>query len=243
MSNESKLNEELCGEDFNLDKAIQDPRKIDAFRWHGKEDKLNELFSVYREQVNPLIAVYNVLENSFPVGVINELRDIFSHLTISLLEDNPQSVERQLDKALRHLKRAVVDAFKYAAMAYSKVYDDFRQSYAHVDLSYVDNGKFLPKITDLNMKAEKLMLEAKLIESDVHTDEEMYTAYELAFNKYAELYELILTKTSDVEALKMRAETDQARLHKEKQIDRRWAIGGFAVGVIGIIFSIISVVC
>lgn len=103
--------------------ALDDRRNIDANNWKGHEAEINQLFSLYKEKVNPLISVYNALENSFPVGVINELRDVFSHLTQSLLVSEDGEIRRHLDKAQRHLKRAVVDAFKYASMAYSKVYD------------------------------------------------------------------------------------------------------------------------
>lgn len=87
-------------------------------------------------------------------------------MTQSLLADNEETINQHLDKAERHLKRSSVDAFKYASMAYSRVYDEFRETYRNVDLSHVDNGEFLPRLTKLNASAEQLMHKAKMIESD-----------------------------------------------------------------------------
>lgn len=56
---------------------LDDNGVIDANNWKGHEEQINHLFLLYKEKVNPLISVYNALENSFPIGVINELRDIF----------------------------------------------------------------------------------------------------------------------------------------------------------------------
>lgn len=142
-----------------------------------------------------------------------------------------------MDKAQKHLKRAVVDAFKYASMAYSKVYDDFKESYKDVDLSYVDNGQLLPKLTKLNAEAENLMHKAKMIESDIHDDEEMYAAYESAFNRYAELYECIMNALDATETIKLKTIENKEAQKKERRIDRMIGIIGVIVGIAGIIIA------
>ena len=218
--------------------ATESPKSTDvvnANNWKGREEQITQLFSLYREKVNPLISVYNSLENSFPIGVMNELRDVFSHLTQSLMAKDCAEIDRHLDKALRHLKRAVVDSFKYASMAYSKVYDDFKESYKYVDLGYVDNGQLLPKLTKLNAEAERCMHEAKMIESDIHNDEEMYAAYESSFNYYAELYECIMNALDSAEAIKLKASVDEESRKKEHRTDRIIGIIGVIVGVVGIV--------
>lgn len=224
-------------EEDNLDYLLDDDRSVDVNNWEGHEEQINYLFSLYKDKVNPLISVYNALENRFPLGVINELRDIFSHLTQSLLVEDDAEVDRHLDKALRHFKRAIVDAFKYASMAYSKVYDDFKESYKYVDLSYVDNGQLLPKLTKLNAEAENLMHEAKMIESNIHDDEEMYTAYEAAFNRYAELYKCIMDSLGAVETIKLKTIEDEEAQKKEHHVDRMIGIIGVIVGIAGIVIG------
>lgn len=208
----------------------------DVENWKGHEEKLKQLFSLYHEKVNPLVSVYNALENAFPIGVVNELRDVFSHLTRSLLEEG-DGVEKHLDKAYRHMKRAAVDAFKYASMAYSKVYDDFRETYKYVDLGYLDNGKLLPKLTKLNAQAEKSVHEARMTESNVHTDEEMYAAYETAFNDYAALYNCVMNALESAEALKLKVSENEQAKKREHRIDRAIGIIGALIGVAGIVIG------
>lgn len=221
----------------NVTKSPNNIGVINASNWRGHEEQINQLFSLYKEKVNPLISVYNSLENSFPVGVMNELRDVFSHLTQSLLTNDSAEIDRHLDKANRHLKRAVVDSFKYASMAYSKVYDDFKESYKYVDLGYVDNGQLLPKLTKLNAEAGLLMHSAKMVESNIHDDEEMYAAYESAFNCYAELYKCIMNALESAEAIKLKVNEDEVSRKKEHRTDRIIGIAGVIIGVVGIVIG------
>ena len=237
MSTKVAMPDRDAYEDVDLDHFLDDTRTVNAENWKGHEIQINRIFSLYRDKVNPLISVYNSLEDSFPIGVTNELRDIFSHLTQSLLADDETTIDRHLDKAERHLKRAVVDAFKYASMAYSKVYDEFKETYKNVDLSYVNNGELLPKLTKLNAEAEQLMHAAKMIESDIHNDEDMYAAYEAAFNRYAELYKCIIGALSATETIRMRAEDDQVTRKKEHRTDRLIGVLGVIVGIAGIIIG------
>ena len=206
-------------EDSFAECLLNDDLVIDLKNWDGHDEQIKQIFTTYKEKVNPLISVYNALENSFPIGVINELRDVFSHLTLSLQVTDTAEVDRHLDKAHRHLKRAVVDAFKYASMAYSKVYDDFKDAYKYVDLGYVDNGTLLPKLTKLNTEAEKLMHEAKMVESGVHDDDKMYAAYEKAFNCYATLYNSIINSLEATEAIKLKTIEDEEARKKEHRPD------------------------
>lgn len=239
MGIEMKPESETHAEELLLGNILDDDRIIDSNNWKGHEEQINQIFSLYREKVNPLISVYNALENSFPIGVINELRDVFSHMTQSLLTKESTEIDRHLDKAQRHLKRAVVDAFKYASMAYSKVYDDFKESYKYVDLSYVDNGELLPKLTKLNAKAENLMHKAKMIESDIHNVENMYAAYESAFDCYAELYYCIMDAMENAEKIKLKTIENEEAQKKERHIDRIIGIVGVAVGIAGIIIGLL----
>lgn len=211
---------------------------VDVKRWAGYEDQVDRLFELYRKRINPLVSEYNALENSFPLGVMNELRDVFSHLTQSLQSNRGEDVTRHLDKAYRHMKRAAVDAFKYMAMAYSKVYDDFKDAYRRVDLSYIDNGRFLPEITRLNAVSERLVHEAKMIESDAaHDEDTMYAAYEKACESYQELYQRVMGAMDAAENLSLRAEQDEAARKKEHLIDRWIAIAGVLIGIAGVLFG------
>ena len=209
-------------------------------RWSGYEAQINELFNLYKDKVDRLIAVYSSLENSFPDGVINELRDIFSHLAQSLITTNTEDVGRHLDKAHRHMKRAIADAYKYGSMAYSIAYDSFKSDYANVDLGAIDNGEFIVRVTNLNAQAESLIYEAKMVEADAnHTTDDLYNAYEKAFKCYDDLYCNIDIAMKFAEALKLKAIAAQEEQQREKRIDRIIGIVGATVGVLVSIASIV----
>lgn len=214
---------------------------VNAENWRGHEDEINRMFSLYHQVVNPLVSVFNSLENSFPDGVLNELRAAFSHMTQSLLEEDPGEVGRHLNKAERHMKRAAVDGFKFAARAYARLYDDVKEAYQGVDLSCVDNGRFLPALTRLNAAARQLMHKARLVEADVHTDDEMYEAYEAMHNGYAELYEYLSDHLDVIEEFSLRAAQEDEARRREHRTDRIIALLGIVIGaVIGIAGIIIG---
>ena len=92
----------------------------------------------------------------------------------------------------------------------------------------------------MNAKAEKLMYSAKMIESDVHFDEQMYTAYEDCFNTYAELHERILGTIEDAERLKLRTIEEEKLKEKEHRTDRMIGIIGVIVGILGFIVGVLG---
>lgn len=210
-----------------------DRRSVNVENWSGYEDQINQIFALYRDRVNPLVAVYNSVTDKFPIGVLNELRDIFSHLVQSL--EDPEATARHLKRAQSHCKRAAVDGFKYAAFAYSTVYDNFKETYKNVDLSYVDNGQLLPKLTRLYAEAGDLMTKARLIEASPHTEDEMYEAYEDAFNCYAELYKCIRGAMDAAETISMRAQEDMETRKREHRTDRTIGICGVIIGIVGVV--------
>lgn len=211
--------------------------KIDANKWKGHEEKITQLFSLYYDTVNPLVSVYNSLENAFPIGVMNELRDIFLHLSQSLVAESDEMVSHQFEKAQSHLKRAAVDAFKYACMAYAKKYEEFKAAHEEVDLSYVDNGEFLHKLCQLNSLAQKSVHDARMTESSPHEDEAMYKAYENAYNSYFEVYSYIMNSMGAIEKVKLKSSEDRAAERKQHTIDRMIGIIGAIIGVVGIVIG------
>lgn len=233
-SNEESF-EVIQWEDLKRQLSVDDAREINVQCWKGHEDQIANIFSMYREQVNPLISVYNTITNEFPVGVMNELRDVFSHLTQSLLATDGVTVCQHLNDAKRHLKRAVVDGYKYASMAYLDFYLDFRAAYKNVDLSFVDNCKFLPRLARLTAEANEAMHQARMIESDIHDDEAMYAAYEKAFNCYASLYSCVLKGIDSAEPIRLKSNEDAKAKKREHHIDRILAVAGVLFGLVSLI--------
>ena len=121
-------------------------------------------------------------------------------------------------------------------MAYSKAYDDFKADYEHIDLSDIDNGDFIIKATNLNVRAEQAMLDAKTLEIDAkHNEDDLYNAYEKAYDYYKELYQCITDAMSAAERLSLKAVKLEKSQKWEKYIDRTIAVISVLIGIMGVI--------
>jgi hypothetical protein len=105
-------------------------------------DRINEIHNNYISIIAPLIMQIEVLDGKFPVEILNEIRAVFAHLSKSHLADDNAVVERNLSKADSHIKRAIIDCYKYLCFAYDNKYEEFDTIYANVDLSDKAKGKY-----------------------------------------------------------------------------------------------------
>jgi len=198
------------------------------------EERVRDIHKNYIEVICPYIIQYELLSNTFPSEILNEIRAIFTHLSKYYLSDDVLIKEKNVLKAEDHIKRAILDCHKYICTTYDDKYDEFIRNYKNVDLSLVDNGEFLPKLLETHKDAITLMLDARksdlLITSDDETNvDEAYEKYEKAFVKYSSLYQLIESSYKKLETLK----------RKFNLRDWRGIIIGSIISIIGIIVSII----
>ena len=197
------------------------------------EERAKDIYKNYIEVICPYIIQYELLDNTFPVEILNEIRAIFTHLAKYYLSDDILTKEKNISKAEGHIKRSILDCYKYICMAYDDKYEDFNRNYKNVDLSLVDNGEFLPKLLETRKDAITLMLDARksdlLITSDDETSvDEAYKKYEKAFIKYSLVYELINSSYKKIETLK-----------KKVVVKNFLAVIGWIIGILGIILTII----
>ncbi len=161
--------------------------KLDQAKMHDTE---KAIYKEYYETIVPFIVTLEVLDGEFPVEILNEIRAIFSHISAYKLNNS----ESDLQLALGHVKRAVLDCYKYMCVSIEERIKEFRHEYRHANLSMADNGKFLPEINRLHRLAKDKMILAKRFES-VKTsfasleerNKELYTLYESAFLAYNKL--------------------------------------------------------
>ena len=80
----------------------------------------------------------------FPIEILNEVRSIFSHFS-RVYDDSvtDDEIDCELSKAESHLKRAILDCYKYNCISLYDFYNRFRTEYNFADLSLIDNGDFL----------------------------------------------------------------------------------------------------
>lgn len=196
------------------------------------QDKISAIYQEYREVVFPLVAFLEVVDSEFPVEILNEIRSIFSHFARAYDDASDDAgVSSELAKAGNHLKRAVLDCYKYGCLSLSDFYHTFRKEYRFADLSVIDNGDFLSKITQNFAEGQELLFEAKKSErQDKHSDE-LYRKFECAFGKFLKNYNLINEKIGIVH-----------RVERKAKWTRFWGTFGFwislALAVVGIILAL-----
>ncbi len=145
-----------------------------------------QIYRQYQEIICGYIAELEVRDTEYPIEVFNEVRAIFTHLSRFKLGGK----ESNLDAAEKHVKRAILDCFKYMCISYAEEITKFRFEYRKVNLGVADNGKFLPNLDKLERDAKAAYIKAKKAEvKGVISDADLYSLYEDAYNKYKELFD------------------------------------------------------
>ena len=110
--------------------------------------ELDSVFRMYIEDINPFIVQFEVEKGEFPIELQNEIRAIYGHLVRATMSSSPEEIKRNIGKMRSHSKRALLDCFKYTSIICSDNYDSFMKRYENVDLTYLDNGTFLPDVVE-----------------------------------------------------------------------------------------------
>ena len=192
--------------------------------------ELDEVFRIYLEDINPLIVQFEVLRNEFPIELQNEIRAIYGHLARAAIATSEVEVQNNIAKIKSHTKRALLDCYKYSCIIFTDCYSDFFVRYKGIDLSYLENGKFLPEITALYNAAKDRLQAAKSAETSNISEQELFDMYQDAYIIAAKMWRRLTEIEEDATYLKRKA--------TRKDIFS-WV--SFAVGVVGLIVGIVSI--
>ncbi len=181
-------------------------------------DDIREILISYRTVIRPYIAFLELFDSEFPVEILNEVRAILQHLarcyysefaenkddeeeTEDLSEDKETEeteetekkshIQINLEKAKGHINRALLDCFKYSCLTLYDEYRMFMHVYRFVDLSSLDNGRFLKNLNDLKEAARIADRKARIEEGDSGDDIKVFRMYEKAFNHSVKLHQYI----------------------------------------------------
>ena len=160
-------------------------------------ESIKEIYNGYTTIVQPFILNYEVMACAFPIELLNEIRSIFTHIARCYKDNVSEKViDENIGKAKGHLKRAILDSFKYNLLVYQEKIKEFQKVHSRV-LSVIDNGNFSREFYRLEKNAEKLLKNAKMIEVSADDVNESYATYEEAYNAYDELYRKARDKETD----------------------------------------------
>lgn len=165
---------------------------------------MEKIYSQYHNSIKIFIGQLEVLQNKFPVEILNEIRAVFSHIAKVYVCENEDIAWKNVNKAKGHIKRAQLDAYKYMCYAFSKYYNNFRDLYKNVDLFYVNNGEFIDKLSKTYASAIAKSSDARMVESNADDVIESYEKYEDAYSEYAALYKLIVENLPIIEKLQQK---------------------------------------
>lgn len=189
-------------------------------------EREKQIYEQYETVIAYFIAELEVRDTEYPIEVFNEIRSMFTHLSRYKLGNS----EKDLLSAERHVKRAILDCFKYMCVSFAEEIKGFRESYRSVDLKIADNGKFLPELDRLENEAKSAYINAKKKEIKGELpEEELYSLFEDAYNKYHALSDFLVKSN---EAILF------ASSHSKKSNTVNWISIG--VTVISIILAIVG---
>ncbi len=151
------------------------------------EEREKKIYEQYQEVIAPFIVELEVRDSEYPIEIFNEIRSIFTHLSRYKIQNS----EKEIASAENHVKRAILDCFKYLCVSIAEKVNSFRREYRHVDLHLADSGKFLPELDKLEAEAEEAYKKAKKAEIEMKDDDELYLLHEAAYNAYSKLDEFL----------------------------------------------------
>ena len=191
---------------------------------HNEKEK--KIYTQYQDIIAPFIAELEVRDTEYPIEIFNEIRSIFTHLSRYKIQNS----DADMLAAENHSKRAILDCFKYLCISMEEKVRDFRREYKDVNLGLADNGKFLPKLNSLEVKARDAFKNAKKAEiKDEVSEDEKYRLFENAYIAYSEMDVFI---DSSQEAILFASE------HSKK--GNRITIVSIIITIISIIIAVIS---
>lgn len=196
-------------------------------------DDINEIYSQYLNVICPFIVALETDDTEFPIEILNEIRALTTHMArYQLATDDPAKQVENVKLAKRHIKRAILDCFKYSCLSIGLKHRSLRDDYKSADLHLIDNGSFLSKLVEKEHDAREKLLKAKEAEIDGNTSTDaLYVLYQEAYDATKSAYDFLYHSVDKLEFA-------QANTDKTKFIGKC----GLWVGVIGAIIGIVGLV-
>lgn len=133
----------------------------------------------------------------YPALLFNEIRNFNDHIATCYLPDATESIiEDNLAQAKLHLKRAILDCFKFLNVYYHELSREFERSWKHFDVTSVNNGEFYIDYKRIKGGAIKAVRQAKKIETACK--EKAFTLFQDAYNQYSDLDDLIYSNLCNI---------------------------------------------
>lgn len=226
----------------------EDPIVIDSSVLGKYSQELDEVFRMYIEDINPFIVRFETAKSEFPVEVQNEIRAIYGHLIRATMPKDPDAdpdedvVARNISRIKSHSKRALLDCFKYTSIVFSDNYEDFMTRYEGIDLTYIEEGRFLPRIVKACNDARKKLQDAKIAETSNISEDKLFDMYQEAYRDFEKMNEELEKAEEKAAFLQHKAtkkEKDAEKSFKIGKISLWVGIGSLFVGIASLVVAFI----
>lgn len=145
------------------------------------ESELYSLYNQYTESLKPLLAFVEAKVLEFPGPILNELRAVNDHVSRCFSTLPPHETLIEIGKARGHLTRAMLDCYKLLLISYEDDVKRFYRQYRDVNLTVVNDGRFLPELKGKHKVAQTKSRGAKILESKSFPEKtKAYEAYQEA---------------------------------------------------------------
>jgi len=149
-------------------------------------NEIAELYTYFNENIKPLIALIELVTQSLPLQVFNEVRNFTDHISKCFAPTRPEGPNsHELKAAKAHLRRLRFDSLKLLNFHYEKLMRKFWRKTHSWKLEQIDNGEFLIKIRKEYRSIKTDYLQAKKIE--VKDYEESFSLYDSTLVRFMEL--------------------------------------------------------
>ncbi|WP_028579426.1 hypothetical protein [Desulfogranum japonicum] len=148
--------------------------------------EVKDAFAFYLEYVKPLYCEIEAIDNTLPVELLFEIHAAFDHLRRFYVDGEDEA--KSTHKAISHLKRGALDAFKIKLKYFNTELESLLTSSA--DLTLIDSGEFLSNLLRDRYEIIKLGTQARLAESrNDHIDAfGKWSQVSIAINRFCENY-------------------------------------------------------
>lgn len=147
---------------------------------------IKDVYQFYNEFVKPIYSEIEARRNEIPVELLFETYAAFDHLKRFYLDDEDES--KSAEKALSHLKRGVLDAFKLKLKYFNTDLEKFLNS--KVDFQLIDNGQFITSLHKDKQEIITTATKARLTEGKNSKEEAFDDWYNVSnyIDKFEEKY-------------------------------------------------------
>lgn len=196
------------------------------------DDRIRIIFDKYLKYISPLVFELELQDVQFPTAILNEIRGTFTHLAKSYVYINEEEKEKNIGLAENHIKRAILDCYKYSCFSYLEEYKEYIRINEPYDLDYIDNGEFLKELNRIKKFASEKLFVAKEAEiSEDKSSDDVYELYENSYNEFVRLHKFIESAAEKLRGLK-------AKNKKKDKVSVFLAVSGWIVGLLSLILAV-----